>query len=188
MLRPLFALALLLALFGAAFAKESEKDARARTQAQAVLEQYLGARFRGADWKDLGASVMWPQGQEPACTTVVRSYNVDSVRLADKDRALATVTFYQLGTYCPAEQMFQPAPRLDAGIFQLRHRSVVWLVEKTNRPGGQLDWQVVRDRLKQALADPTLSAADTAKSSAALAALERTANAIGKTGTPTAPK
>src|SRR3954465_6705985 len=165
--------------------KQSVKDARAREQARNALLQYLEARYRGDDWKHFGPLVMWSAEQEQhdsACTNVVRSYDIGEVRLQENDRAIAPVTFYQLGTYCPAERTFERAPQLETALFQLRHRSVVWLVEKTNRPGGHIGWQTVRDQLKKALADPTLSVAETAKCSLALATLERTANAIGRTG------
>src|SRR4051812_2038285 len=164
--------------------KQSVKDARSREQARSALQQYLEARYRGDDWKHFGPLVMWSAEQEQhdsACATVVRSYDIGEVRLQENDRAIAAVTFYQLGTYCPADRIFERAPQLETALFQLRHRSVVWLVEKTNRPGGHIGWQAVRDQLKKALADPTLSVADTAKCSLALATLERTANAIGKT-------
>ena len=99
----------------------------------------------------------------------------------DKQTALATVLFYNLGTYCPAEHVFKPAPQLDNAIFQLRKRSIVWAVEKTSRPGGQVDWNVVRDLLKQELAESFLVTDARAQVARSLALLERTANAIGKT-------
>lgn len=165
-----------------ASAKENARQERARVEVQQVMMKYLDARFRGAPWKEFSDAVLWTAEQEPACQDVVRSFDLGPVRFAEKHRALATVTFYQLGTYCPAEQTFRPAPRLDNAVFQVRKRSIVWLVEKTSRPGGQLDWRVQRDRLKQQLADPTLSTADTTRIANALAMLEKTANAIGKTG------
>ncbi|MBI2678342.1 MAG: hypothetical protein HYX28_06140 [Candidatus Koribacter versatilis] len=174
---------LLLALAVApAFAKENAKEERARLEVQRVMARYLDARFRGAPWKEFSDAVLWTAEQEPACQQVARSFEPGPVRFAERDRALASVTFYQLGTYCPAEQTFRPAPRLDNAVFQLRKRSIVWLVEKTNRPGGQLDWKVLRDRLKQQLAGPALPTAETARIANALSVLEKTASAIGRTG------
>jgi hypothetical protein len=196
--------------------KAKDRDARARAEIRQVLEQYLAARFRGAPWKDYRDLVTWSREQEetwsedqsreqdeeqgPACgvsSTVVRSYEVGDIRLKDssnggsakeaKRTALADVVFYQLGEYCAAGHEFKPAPRLDNAIFQLRKRSIVWAVEKTNRPGGQVDWHVVRERLQQALAEPAisadaLSAEERERASASLATLERVANAIGRRG------
>jgi hypothetical protein len=190
--RSLLALVLVVAVATAlpAVAKEKDRDARARAEIQQVLEKYLDARFRGAPWKDYRDLVTWSQEQEeegPPCTTVVRSYNPGDIRLKgsskqDDRTALATVVFYNLGTYCPAEHAFKPAPQLDNAIFQLRKRSIVWAVEKTSRPGGQVDWNVVRDRLKQELAESFLVSDVRARAAASLALLERTANAIGRTG------
>src|SRR3954470_6976517 len=172
---------------GNALAKEKAKDREARAQGEVrqVVEKYLAARFRGAPWKDYRDFVTWTEEQEaaePACTTAIRSYSVSNVRLKDKETALATVVFYQLGPYCPATGEFRPAPRLDNAIIQLRKRSIIWSVEKTSRPGGQLDWNVVRDRLQQQLADPVLSRDSRAQIAQSLLLLERTANAIGRTG------
>src|SRR5438270_8058013 len=114
-------------------AKENAKDARVRTEIESVMFKYLDARFRGAPWKDFSDVVLWTADQEPPCATIIRSYDLGPLRMPDKDRALASVTFYQLGTYCPAEETFTPAPHLDTAIFQLRKRSILWLVEKTNR-------------------------------------------------------
>ena len=178
---------LLLVLAVTAAGKEDPKEARVRSQVQAVLGKYLEARFRGAPWKEFSDLVMWSVEQEaeppqqPACASVVRSYDIGAIRLAEKDRALANVTFYQLGTYCPAEQAFQPAPHLDNAVFQLRKRSIVWLVEKSSRPGGQLDWKVLREQLRRQLSDPALPTAAMARLSVALDALERAGNAIGET-------
>ncbi len=165
-----------------AAAKENPKEARARAEARAVLQKYLDGRFRGAGWKDYRDVVMWSEEDEPPCTAIVRSYNLESVRLPEGDRALGTVIFYQLGSYCPEQEEFRPAPQLDTAVFQLRKRSILWLVEKSNRPGGHLDWKVLRQRLQQRLADPALPVAETARLSDALSTLERTANAIGATG------
>jgi hypothetical protein len=178
---------LALLLTGAAFGKDKkeDRDARARAEIQQVLDKYLEARFRGAPWKDYRDLVTWTEEQEadgPPCTTVVRSYNPGDIRLKDDRTALATVVFYQLGTYCPAEHAFKPAPTLDHAIFQLRKRSIVWAVEKTSRPGGQVDWNVVRDRLKQELAESFLVSDVRAQVARSLTLLERTANAIGRTG------
>src|SRR3954471_6017112 len=89
---------------GTTFAKEKAKDreARAEGELRQVVEKYLAARFRGAPWKDYRDFVTWTEEQEaaePACTTAIRSYSVSNVRLKDKDTALATVVFYQLGPY-----------------------------------------------------------------------------------------
>ncbi|MDP9267550.1 MAG: hypothetical protein M3P27_04390 [Acidobacteriota bacterium] len=200
--RSLFALALVVAVATVvpAVAREKDREARARAEIREVLEKYLDARFRGAEWKEFRDLVTWTdeqqqqEEQEPdgaACTAIVRSYNIQDIRLRgssndDKRTALATVVFYQLGTYCAAEHAFQPAPHLESAIFQLRKRSIVWAVEKTNRPGGQVDWTVVRDRLQQQLGDPArtagLSPEARARAAASLSALTRTANAIGRTG------
>jgi hypothetical protein len=179
--RRLLALVLIALAALPALAKENAKDSRARTEIENVMMKYLDARFRGAPWKEFSDVVLWTADQEPPCSTVIRSYDLGPLRMPDKDRALARVTFYELGTYCPAEEMFTSAPHLDTAIYQLRKRSISWLVEKTSRPGGQLDWKVLRDRLKQQLADPNISTADTAKLSNALSTLEKTANAIGRT-------
>jgi hypothetical protein len=179
--RRLLALVLIALAALPALAKENEKDSRVRTEIETVMLNYLDARFRGAPWKEFSDVVLWTADQEPSCSTVIRSYDLGPLRIPEKDRALASVTFYELGTYCPAEKTFTPAPRLDTAIYQLRKRSILWLVEKTNRPGGQLDWKVLRDRLKQQLGDPNISTADTAKLSNALTTLEKTANAIGRT-------
>jgi len=171
--------------------KAPDREARARAEIRQVLTHYLDARFRGADWKDYRDFVTWSSAQEqqeenrtPACeaaTTVVRSYDIADVRLKDKQTALATVVFYQLGEYCPATRVFKPAPHLDNAIFQLRKRSIVWAVEKTSRPGGQVDWNVVRDRLKRELAESFLVSDARARAAASLSLLERVANAIGRT-------
>ena len=184
-MRPsLLAAVLILAVAAGAFGKEkaSTKDTRTQGEVRQVLEKYLDARFRGADWKEVAPLVLWSQEDEPACTTVVRSYDADgnNVRLKDKDTALASVSFYQLGTYCPAEHKFTSVPHVDRAVFQLRRKSIVWLVEKSGRPGGQVAWQVIRERLKKQLADPALSVADTARVASSLSLLEKTANAIGK--------
>ena len=177
-----------------ATAKEKkDRDARARAEVRQVLENYLAARFRGAAWKEFRDLVTWTEEQEedgPACTTVVRSYNPGDIRLKGsstngKQTALATVVFYNLGEYCPGAQTmphtFKPAPRLDNAIFQLRKRSIVWAVEKTSRPGGQIDWNVVRVRLQQEIAQSFLVSEARAQAARSLALLERTANAIGRT-------
>jgi len=171
--------------------KAPDREARARAEIRQVLTSYLDARFRGADWKDYRDFVTWTNPHEqqdenrtPACdaaATVVRSYDIADVRLTDKQTALATIVFYQLGEYCPATRVFKTAPHLDNAIFQMRKRSIVWAVEKTNRPGGQVDWNVVRDRLKQELAESFLVADARAQASRSLELLERTANAIGRT-------
>jgi hypothetical protein len=185
MSRSLLALVIVVAVATAlpAAAKEKDKEARARTEVRKVLEPYLDARFRGAPWKEYRDLVTWSEEQEEdePCTTVVRSFNVADIRLKDKQTALATVVFYQLGTYCPGQHTFKPAPQLDNAIFQLRKRSIVWAVEKTSRPGGQVDWNVVRDRLQQQLDEPFLLADVRARATASLSLLERTANAIGRT-------
>src|SRR3954466_12283742 len=137
MRRFFLAVFLVATLTASSFAdKQKEKEARARGQVRAALQQYLEMRVRGGDWKQFGPLVMWTAEQEQhesPCTTVVRSYDIGEIRLPEKDRALASVTFYQLGAYCPAERVFQRAPQLDTALFQLRRRTVVWLVEKTNR-------------------------------------------------------
>jgi hypothetical protein len=181
-LRSCLALALFLSMVSLPLpANGSDNDARARADAQAALEKYLAARFRGAAWPEFAATVAWDKADEPTCTTVVRSYSIDRLRLKDKRTALASVVFFELGSYCPADATFQPAPRLDNVIFQLRRRSIFWQVEKTSRPGGQVDWKIVREELRQRRDDPATSAADATKLASALAALEKTANAAGKT-------
>src|SRR5205085_10216841 len=119
MLRRLLALVFIALVALPALAKENAKDARVRTEIESVMLKYLDARFRGAPWKDFSGVVLWTADQEPPCSAVIRSYDLGPLRIRDKDRALASVTFYQLGTYCPADKTFTPAPHLDTAIYQL---------------------------------------------------------------------
>ncbi|HTK94035.1 MAG TPA: hypothetical protein VL382_00235 [Terriglobales bacterium] len=176
--RSLLVLALLVTTLAPAVAKEKEKDARAH--ARLALDKYLVTRFRGADFKEYAPLVTWSADEEPACSTLVRSYEVSEVRIKDKDTALATVVFVALGSYCPAGDEFQPAPHIETVVFQLRHRSIFWQIEKSNRPGGQVDWRVVRDQLQQRATGAGL-AADKARAADALRSLEWAGGAIGRT-------
>ena len=180
MLRRSLALALLL-LATAVPLLAHDKEAEQRADATAALQRYLEASFRGAEWKEIAPLVLWERDQEPACLGVIRSFTVTKVRVRDKQATVGSVMFYRLGEYCPAEQTFTPRPGLEEVIYQLRKKSISWLVEKSNRPGANVDWQVVRERLKQRLAQPGLPVAETARLSHALDRLEKTAAAIGKT-------
>jgi hypothetical protein len=174
---------LLLLCVAAAGGDKRDDESKARTAALKVAQEYLAARFRGGDWKrEVAPLVLWDEDQEPPCVSVARSYAVDSLRFKDKRTAMVTVIFYTMGDYCPAGPDFKPAPHIDTALFQLRHASVTWLVEKTNRPGSPLDWKVLRERLKQKIADPDAPAGETARASAALDELERVSAAVGKQG------
>lgn len=181
MRRPWLALALLLLALPPAAGKNAER----RAQAHATLEKYLDARFRGAPWREVRPLVLWEEDQEGACVGIIRSFNVSGMRLRDDKVALGTVVFYRLGEYCPQDASFTPKPGMEKALYQLRRKSVAWLVEKTNRPGANVDWRVVRDRMKQRLADPALSVSETAALAAALQKLEKTATAIGKSSSVT---
>lgn len=178
MLRRLLALALLLAAARPLLARDHQAERRA--QAAEALQKYLDATFRGADWKQVSQYVLWDPEPEPACLELVRSSSISELHLRARDRAVATVIFYRLGRYCPREAAFTPRPGLEKVVYQLRRRSIAWLVEKTNRPGVNVDWQVVRGRLQQRIADPATPVAETAKLAAALQQLERTAAVVGK--------
>jgi hypothetical protein len=179
MSRRLSALALLLAASMSLAARDNGAERRA--DAQAALHKYLDASFRGAPWNEIAPLVLWERDQESGCLGVVRSFEITGLRLRDKRNAVGTVMFYRLGEYCPAEQTFTPRPGLEEVVYQLRKKSISWLVEKSNRPGANVDWQVVRERLKHQVADPALPAAETEKLADALDKLEKTAAAIGKT-------
>jgi hypothetical protein len=180
-LRRLAAIVLLLCA-AAACGDKRDEESKARADALQVVQQYLAARFRGADFKEVAPLVLWDQAEEPQCVSVARSYSIDSLRLKDKRTAMVTVIFYAIGDYCPAGPGFKPAPHLDTALFQLRHESVAWLVEKTNRPGSPLDWRVLRGRLVQRIADPNTPAPETARASAALDELDKVSAAVGKQG------
>jgi hypothetical protein len=173
------ALALLVLAVPLIAAGKSDDDEH-RAQAYATLQKYLDARFRGARWKEVAPLVLWDEDQESACVGVIRSFNVSGVRLRNDQVALGTVIFYRLGEYCTDSGAFTSKPGLEKVLYQLRRKSIVWLVEKTNRPGANVDWNVVRERMKQRLAEPSLSVAETARLSAALETLEKTAAAIGR--------
>lgn len=178
---PRRCLALVLLLAGTLPLLARDKEAEQRAGAQAALRKYLDASFRGAEWKEVAPLVLWEKDQEPPCLGVVRSFTLTSVRVRDKQVALGKVMFYRLGEYCPAEQTFTPRPGIEEVVYQLRKKSISWIVEKSNRPGTNVDWQVVRARLKQQLSQPGLSIAETARLSNALDKLEKTAAALGKT-------
>lgn len=180
--RRAVALVLLLCV-AAAGGDKKDDESKARADALKVTQEYLAARFRGGDWKrEIAPLVMWDEDQEPACVSVARSYAVDSLRFKDRRTAMVTVIFYTMGDYCPAGPVFKPAPHLDTALFQVSKPSVSWLVEKTNRPGSPLNWQVLRERLVQKIADPNAPAAETARASAALDELDRVSAAVGKQG------
>ena len=178
---PRSLLALLLVLAAGVPAVARDKEAEQRAAATTALQKYLEAGFRGAPWNEIAPLVLWEQDRERGCLGVVRSFNITGVRVRDKRNAVATVMFYRLGEYCPAEQTFTPRPGLEEVVYQLRKKSISWLIEKSNRPGANVDWQIVRERLQQRVADPALPAAETAKLADALNQLEKTAAAIGKT-------
>jgi hypothetical protein len=180
-MRPVLIAGLALVLLAPSFARKNEK-AEAGAQARAVLEKYLAARFSGAAWRAVSDQVMWPERDEPACVTVVRSYTVSGLRLKQDGLALGTVIFYVLGDYCPAKLEFRSAPHLETALYQLRRRSVVWRVEKTNRPGAHVDWKLVQAELEARAADPALSREQVVQAATAALTLEKTANAIGQTG------
>ncbi|HSE50431.1 MAG TPA: hypothetical protein VLA96_14590 [Terriglobales bacterium] len=177
--RRVLVLTLLLATSVPAAARDHEAQQRAAVRA--ALQEYLDAGFRGAPWNETAPLVLWEQDQESDCLGVVRSFNITGVRLRDKRNAVGTVMFYRLGEYCEAQQTFTPRPGLEEVVYQLRKKSISWLVEKSNRPGANVDWQVLREQLKRRLSDPALPVADTAKLADALSKLEKTAAAIGKT-------
>ena len=178
--RCLLVLAVTLALLLPARAKD--KDQQAEGAARVALSKYLAVRYQGAPFKDYASLVLWPPDQEPACTTAVASYAISDVRTRDKETAMGTVAFYELGSYCPATDDFQAAPHLESVLFQLRHRSILWLIEKTNRPGGQVDWHVVRDWMRLRAVDASLTPEQRSKARMGQFALEKVARSLGKNG------
>ncbi len=178
--RSLLVLALVFAVLAPASAKDKEKQAEA--QVRVALNKYLAARFQGAPVREYGPMVMWTADEEPPCTTAVASYNITDIRLRDKDTALATVVFYDFGSYCPASDEFKPTPQLEQAIFQLRHRSILWLVEKTNRPGGQVDWHIVRDWMRLDAVDASLPAEKRGRARSGQLAIDRVATIVGRNG------
>jgi len=165
----------------AAFARRNKQADWQATEAGAVLKKYLDLRYRGAEWDDFAQYVLWEKDQEPACFFPVRSYEVTELRVRDKETALATVVFHRLGEYCPDDITFTPQPALEKAVYQLRKKSIVWMVEKSNRPGGNVDWKIVRNELRDRLLDRNVPVDETAKLAAALDQLEKAANAIGRT-------
>lgn len=173
----------LLLCAAAAGGDKKDEEAKARAGALRAVQEYLAARFRGGDWKnEVAPLVTWEQDQEPDCVSVARSYAVDTLRFRDRRTALVTVVFYTVGDYCAAGPEFKPSLHLDTAVFQVKRASVAWLVEKTNRPGSPLDWKVLRERLKQRIADPGTPGPEAARASAALEELERVSAAVGKQG------
>jgi hypothetical protein len=178
--RSLLVLAIAFGLLMPAQAKDKDKEAEA--QVRVALTKYLAVRYQGAPFKEYAPLVLWSADQEPACTTAIASYAISDVRLKDKDTAIGTVAFYELGSYCPETDAFQSAPHLESVLFQLRHRSILWLVDKTNRPGGQVDWHVVRDWLRLRAVDASLAPAQRGRARMGQLALERLAKSLGRNG------
>lgn len=139
-------------LFLVALGSFADGQAHRSETAQGTLRQYVGARLRGAEWKDYSRLITWPDEAGWDCYWVVKGHSIGAA-VRHGTTAVIPVAYSRVGLFC-SDPSFQPEPKNIVIRYELVYRGTSWKVNGPIPDYPDISWDALEASLKETAADP----------------------------------